>query len=198
MRKSAIVIATMLGFLSMAGCKPNGQANAGSVMDDVSGNEVAAAGVNMPSPSMDPVANLKAANDFLEKNKTASGVKTTPSGLQYAVTASGAGDGPMPSAASIVQVNYEGKLLDGTVFDSSVQRGEPVEFPVNGVIPGWVEALQLMPQGSKWELYIPSDLAYGPAGQQSIPPASTLIFEVELLEVKAAAAEPAAAKPAKK
>ncbi len=134
---------------------------------------------------------------FLADNKAKEGVQVTASGLQYKVIT--AGNGVKPKATDSVKVHYTGKLVNGTVFDSSVQRGEPVEFPVNGVIPGWVEALQLMPQGSKWELYIPSDLAYGPAGQQGgIPPASTLIFEVELLEVKAAAAEAAPAKPAKK
>lgn len=143
----------------------------------------------------------KAAGDkFLAENKTKEGVQTTASGLQYKIIT--AGNGVKPKATDTVKVHYTGKLLDGKVFDSSVQRGEPVEFPVNGVIPGWVEALQLMPQGSKWELYIPSDLAYKEAGQGPIPPASTLIFEVELLEVKAAPApaaeEKAAAKPAKK
>jgi FKBP-type peptidyl-prolyl cis-trans isomerase FkpA/FKBP-type peptidyl-prolyl cis-trans isomerase FklB len=133
---------------------------------------------------------------FLADNKAKEGVQTTASGLQYKVIT--AGTGVKPKATDTVKVHYTGKLVNGTVFDSSVKRGEPVEFPVNGVIPGWIEALQLMPQGSKWELYIPSDLAYGPAGNQGIPPASALIFEVELLEVKAAAAEAAPAKPAKK
>ena len=132
---------------------------------------------------------------FLADNKAKEGVKTTASGLQYKVITEG--KGVTPKATDIVKVHYTGKLVNGTVFDSSTGK-EPVEFPVNGVIPGWVEALQLMPQGSKWELYIPSDLAYGPAGNQGIPPASTLIFEVELLEVKAPAAEVAPAKPAKK
>ncbi len=143
----------------------------------------------------------KAAGDkFLAENKTKEGVQTTASGLQYKIIT--AGNGVKPKATDTVKVHYAGKLLDGTEFDSSIKRGEPVEFPVNGVIPGWVEALQLMPQGSKWEIYIPSNLAYGDAGQgPTIPPASTLIFTVELLEVKAAP-EPApaapAAKPAKK
>jgi FKBP-type peptidyl-prolyl cis-trans isomerase FkpA len=145
--------------------------------------------------------NKAAGEKFLTENKAKEGVQTTASGLQYKVIT--AGNGVKPKATDTVKVHYEGKLLDGTVFDSSIKRGEPVEFPVSGVIAGWVEALQLMPQGSKWEVYIPSDLAYGPTGQgATIPPASTLIFTVELLEVKAAAAEPApaapAAKPAKK
>lgn len=142
----------------------------------------------------------KAAGDkFLAENKTKPGVQTTASGLQYKVITEGTG--VKPKATDTVKVHYTGKLLDGKVFDSSVTRGEPVEFPVSGVIAGWVEALQLMPQGSKWEVYIPSDLAYGPTGNQAIPPASTLVFEVELLEVKAAPAaadDKAAAKPAKK
>ncbi len=142
--------------------------------------------------------NKTAGEKFLAENKVKEGVQTTASGLQYKIIT--AGNGVKPKATDTVKVHYAGRLLDGTEFDSSIKRGEPVEFPVNGVIPGWIEALQLMPQGSKWEVYIPSDLAYGPAGQgPTIPPASTLIFIVELLEVKAAAAEPApAAKPAKK
>lgn len=136
---------------------------------------------------------------FLTENKTKEGVQVTASGLQYKVIT--AGNGAKPKATDTVKVHYVGKLVNGTEFDSSRKHGDnPVEFPVNGVIPGWTEALQLMPVGSKWEVYIPSDLAYGPTGQGPIPPASTLIFEVELLEVKAAPAEekPAAAKPAKK
>jgi len=144
--------------------------------------------------------NKAAGEKFLAENKTKEGVQTTASGLQYKIIT--AGNGVKPKATDTVKVHYAGKLLDGTEFDSSIKRGEPVEFPVNGVIPGWVEALQLMPQGSKWEIYIPSNLAYGDAGQgPTIPPASTLIFTVELLEVKAvpeqAPAAPAA-KPAKK
>ena len=140
--------------------------------------------------------NKAAGAKFLAENKTKEGVQTTASGLQYKIIT--AGNGVKPKATDTVKVHYAGKLLDGTEFDSSIKRGEPVEFPVNGVIPGWVEALQLMPQGSKWEVYIPSDLAYGDAGQgPTIPPASALIFTVELLEVKAAAAEPAPAAPAK-
>ena len=142
--------------------------------------------------------NKAAGEKFLAENKTKEGVKTTESGLQYKVITEGTG--VKPKATDTVKVHYTGKLLDGKVFDSSVQRGEPVEFPVSGVIAGWVEALQLMPQGSKWEVYIPAALAYGDQGNQAIPPASTLIFEVELLEVKSAAAaeEKPAAKPAKK
>lgn len=119
---------------------------------------------------------------FLEENKKKTGVTTTASGLQYSVIKMG--DGPKPSATDKVKTHYHGTLTNGTVFDSSVDRGEPVEFPVNGVIKGWTEALQLMPVGSKWKLYIPYDLAYGEraAGPQ-IPAYSALVFEVELLEI---------------
>ncbi|WP_201529050.1 MULTISPECIES: FKBP-type peptidyl-prolyl cis-trans isomerase [Psychrobacter] len=120
---------------------------------------------------------------FLAENAKKEGVKTTASGLQYKVIT--AGTGKMPKATDIVEVNYEGKLLDGTVFDSSYERGEPIEFPLNQVITGWTEGLQLMKEGGKYELYIPSDLAYGEAGNAGIEPNSTLIFTVELLKVKA-------------
>ncbi|WP_205748164.1 FKBP-type peptidyl-prolyl cis-trans isomerase [Dyadobacter luticola] len=119
---------------------------------------------------------------FLEENKKKPGVVTTESGLQYQVIKTG--DGPKPAATDKVKTHYHGTLINGTVFDSSVDRGEPVEFPVNGVIKGWTEALQLMPVGSKWKLFIPYQLAYGEraAGPQ-IPAYSALVFEVELLEI---------------
>lgn len=127
-------------------------------------------------------ANLEAGNKFLEENKQREGVQTTESGLQYEVLVEG--DGPKPSATDRVRVHYHGTLIDGTVFDSSVDRGEPAVFNVNRVIPGWTEALQLMPVGSKWKIYIPADLAYGERGAGGdIGPNSTLIFEVELLEI---------------
>ena len=107
---------------------------------------------------------------------------TTESGLQYEVVT--LGDGPMPTEASTVSVFYEGTLLDGTVFDSSYDTGEPVSFPLNGVIPGWTEGLQLMPVGSTYKFYIPSNLAYGSRDSGPIAANSTLIFKVELLEVK--------------
>jgi FKBP-type peptidyl-prolyl cis-trans isomerase FklB len=119
---------------------------------------------------------------FLTENKSKPGVVTTASGLQYIVLKDGAG--PKPTATDKVKCNYEGKLIDGTIFDSSIKQGHPIEFAVNGVIKGWTEALQLMNAGSKWRLFIPSDLAYG--DQQmgpDIKPGSTLIFEVELLEI---------------
>lgn len=120
---------------------------------------------------------------FLEENKLRKEVKTTESGLQYEVLKQG--KGPKPTATSTVKVHYEGTLIDGTVFDSSYQRGEPIEFPLNGVIKGWTEGLQLMPVGSKYKLYIPYQLGYGERGAgQDIPPFAALIFTVELLEIK--------------
>ena len=119
---------------------------------------------------------------FLEENKKGPGVVVLPSGLQYEIIKEGIGK--KPKATDQVRCHYEGTLIDGTLFDSSIQRGEPAVFGVNQVIPGWVEALQLMPEGSKWKLYIPSELGYGARGAgEMIPPHSTLIFEVELLEV---------------
>lgn len=121
--------------------------------------------------------------DFLEANATAEGVTVTTSGLQYKVLKEGTG--ATPSAEDRVKVHYEGRLISGKVFDSSIERGEPAAFPVNGVIAGWTEALQLMKEGDKWQLYIPSDLAYGARGAGAdIGPNETLIFDVELLEVE--------------
>ncbi len=119
---------------------------------------------------------------FLSKNKEKTGVTVTPSGLQYEVIKMGTG--PKPTAESTVKVHYTGTLIDGTEFDSSIKRDAPAQFPVSGVIPGWTEALQLMPVGSKFKLYLPESLAYGPsAAGEIIKPYSTLIFEVELLEI---------------
>lgn len=121
---------------------------------------------------------------FLQKNKTQKGVITTPSGLQYMVLR--AGNGPRPTPSSTVRVNYAGKLLDGTEFDSSYKRGQPAEFPLTGVIAGWTEGIPLMSVGSKYRFWIPSELAYGPSGQPQggIGPDSTLTFDVELLGVQ--------------
>ena len=119
---------------------------------------------------------------FLAENAKKEGVQVTDTGLQYKVLE--AGTGKSPKATDIVEVNYEGKLIDGTVFDSSYERGEPIEFPLNQVIAGWTEGLQLMKEGGKYEFYIPADIAYGEAGNAGIEPNSTLIFTVELLKVK--------------
>ena len=119
---------------------------------------------------------------FLAENKLKNGVKVTESGLQYEVVKMG--KGKKPTAESTVKVHYEGKLIDGTVFDSSIERGEPIEFPLNGVIKGWTEGLQLMPVGSKFRFYIPQELGYGAQSAGTIPPYSTLIFDVELLDIK--------------
>ena len=126
--------------------------------------------------------NKKDGEAFLAENKKKPGVKTLPSGLQYKVITDG--KGPIPKASDTVTTNYKGTLIDGTEFDSSYKRGEPATFPVSGVIKGWTEALQLMKVGSKWELYVPADLAYGPRGAgQVIGPNSTLVFEVELVSI---------------
>src|SRR5216117_999646 len=122
---------------------------------------------------------------FLEDNKKKPGVKTTASGLEYKVEKEGTGAQPKPT--DMVTVNYRGTLMDGTEFDSSYKRGQTASFPVNGVIKGWTEALQLMPVGSKWQLFIPSDLAYGDRGadpRSGIGPGATLIFDVELLSIQ--------------
>ncbi|WP_127130168.1 FKBP-type peptidyl-prolyl cis-trans isomerase [Pseudoflavitalea rhizosphaerae] len=126
--------------------------------------------------------NKKASDAFLAENKKRPGVKTTASGLQYEIIDEGTG--PIATTADEVRVHYAGTLIDGKEFDSSIKRGQPITFPVTGVIRGWTEALLLMPQGSKWKLYIPSELAYGDSGAgPDIKPGSALIFEVTLLEV---------------
>ena len=127
-------------------------------------------------------ANLKAGEDFLEANKQKPGVTALPSGLQYEVIT--LGNGPKPSASSNVTCHYHGTLIDGTVFDSSVRRGQPATFPLNAVIKGWTEGLQLMPTGSKWRFFIPPHLGYGDRQVSAqIGANSTLIFEVELLSI---------------
>ncbi|OUR96945.1 hypothetical protein A9Q84_11455 [Halobacteriovorax marinus] len=127
--------------------------------------------------------NLTIGTDFLAKNASEEGITTLESGLQYRVLTEG--NGKKPAASDTVETHYEGKLINGDVFDSSYQRGETVSFPVNGVIPGWTEALQLMGEGAKWQLFIPAALAYGEAGSPPvIGPNSTLIFDVELIAVK--------------
>jgi FKBP-type peptidyl-prolyl cis-trans isomerase FklB len=129
----------------------------------------------------DAAVNKKAGEAFLAANKTKEGVVTLPSGLQYKILK--AGTGPKPTTSDSVVCNYKGTLIDGKEFDSSYKRGEPATFPVTGVIKGWTEALQLMPVGSKWQLFVPSDLAYGDPGRPGIDPGATLIFEVELVSI---------------
>jgi FKBP-type peptidyl-prolyl cis-trans isomerase FklB len=129
--------------------------------------------------------NQAEAEVFFAENGKVDGVKSTESGLQYQVLVEG--KGAMPTAEDTVEVHYHGTLLDGTVFDSSYQRGETVSFPVGGVIPGWTEALQMMPVGSKWKLFIPPTLAYGAGGAgQMIGPNSALVFDVELINIVSA------------
>ena len=139
---------------------------------------------DMQQKQVETATKTQSSNDsFLTENAKKAGVKTTTSGLQYVVTQEG--KGKAPQADSIVKVHYTGKLVDGTVFDSSVERGEPIEFPLNQVIPGWTEGLQLMKEGGKATLYIPSQLGYGEQGVPgTIPANSTLIFDVELIQVK--------------
>ena len=125
--------------------------------------------------------NIAAGEAFLAENKLKAGVKETESGLQYRVISEG--EGEHPGAEDVVEVHYTGRLIDGTVFDSSVERGESIKFPLNGVIPGWTEGVQLMKPGAKYEFVIPSNLAYGERSTGPIPGGSTLIFEVELISI---------------
>jgi FKBP-type peptidyl-prolyl cis-trans isomerase FklB len=125
--------------------------------------------------------NLTEGKAFMEENKKKEGVKTLPSGLQYKVLTDGSGK--MAKATDTVTANYRGTFIDGTEFDSSYKRGSPVTFQIDGIIPGWTEALQLMKEGSKWQLFIPPELGYGEQGAGPIPPNSTLLFEVELISV---------------
>lgn len=125
--------------------------------------------------------NLEAGKTFLAENANRDGVETTESGLQYEVLEKG--EGEKPAETDTVKVHYTGELLSGEVFDSSRERGEPVTFALNQVIPGWTEGLQLMSEGARYKLYIPSDLAYGPGGNRAIGPNETLVFDVELLDV---------------
>jgi len=151
------------------------------LLSDADANEVMMRYINQAQLTKSaPV--IKAGEDFLASNKTKPGVKTTASGLQYEVVTQGTG--PKPTATDTVVCHYRGTLIDGTEFDNSYKRGEPITFPVGGVIRGWTEALQLMPVGSKYKLYIPQQLAYGTNEMGAIPAGSVLLFDVELLEVK--------------
>jgi FKBP-type peptidyl-prolyl cis-trans isomerase FklB len=131
--------------------------------------------------------NLEKGNKFLEENAKKEGVQTLVDGIQYKVITKG--EGAQPKATDMVKVHYKGTLIDGTEFDSSYKRGEPAEFPLNGVIQGWTKALQAMPVGSKWIIYLPAKEAYGQRGGGPIGPNETLIFEVELLEITTPAAD---------
>lgn len=149
-------------------------------IDITSQKSVTTLPTNKPTQTMSA---LEKGQAFLAENKNKPGIITTPSGLQYEIIK--AGTGPHPTKDQIVKVNYEGTLIDGTIFDSSYKRGEPIEFGVTQVIPGWVEALQLMQVGAKWKLFIPSELAYGSSGAGgAIGPNETLIFTVELLAIQ--------------
>ena len=169
--KSVLMVSAVA--VALVGCSGSDQ-NAGSTNGTAAAPSAPAAGGTMDAKS--------AGEAFLADNAKKPGVVTTSSGLQYTVIKSGTGDSP--KASDSVTVHYHGTLIDGTVFDSSVLRGVPATFPVNGVIPGWVEALQLMKVGDKWKLYIPANLAYGAQSPSpQIPPNSVLIFEVELLSI---------------
>jgi len=141
----------------------------------------------MAKAKVDSAKNAADGAAFIAEKAKEEGVQKTESGLHYKIIT--AGDGAIPTATDQVVAHYKGTLIDGTEFDSSYKRGQPATFGVSNLIPGWVEALQLMPAGSKWELYIPSDLGYGDRGTPSIPPGSTLVFELELIEIKDQQAE---------
>jgi FKBP-type peptidyl-prolyl cis-trans isomerase len=156
-------------------------ANKKTLLSDADANEVMMRYMTQAQEAKS-APNIKAGETFLANNKTKAGVKTTASGLQYEVITQGSG--PMPAATDSVVCHYRGTLLDGTEIDNSYKRGEPVTFAVGGVITGWTEALQLMPVGSKYKLYIPQQLAYGTMDRGNIPGGSLLVFDVELLEIK--------------
>jgi len=171
----------------MQGVKDAIQNKAPLLSDEQVGEVLAKFQRDMQQQQMEQVQKVSSENqkigaDFLAKNKNKEGVVTLESGLQYKVLTEG--KGPQPGAEDVVKVHYTGSLINGEVFDSSVERGEPVTFPLNGVIAGWTEALQLMPTGSKWQLYIPSELAYGTNGNRSIGPNETLLFDVELIGIE--------------
>lgn len=184
-----VLVAGIIGYL-MVQSDPEDKTSEVSLSTDMDTPNASEANTETPkiiktntSQTMQPQTALERGQAFLAENSKQSGVVTLPSGLQYKIIT--AGTGPKPTASQTVKVHYEGTLIDGTIFDSSYKRGEPIEFPVTGVISGWVEALQLMPVGSTWMLYIPSDLAYGPRGAGgAIGPNETLIFKVELLSVR--------------
>ena len=175
----------------LGGCSQPEEAAETPESAEAAGNEVNEA-LDVPTEEVaradglaeDMAGQLDPGRAYLLFNARKPDVTVTPSGLQFEVLKSGEGQSPGPT--SLVVTHYEGSFIDGRVFDSSLKRGQPAEFPVNGVIPGWTEALQMMQEGDKWRLVIPSELAYGKrgAGGGRIPPDSVLVFEVELIEVK--------------
>ena len=182
--------------ICLAGCAPDGAGTdapesepAQSTPPSGTADQAVAESTEIVEPASDevvrpeePATPMDAGIAFLAENAAREGVVTTASGLQYEVLASG--DGATPGPADTVTTHYHGTFVDGRIFDSSVQRGTPASFPVNGVIKGWTEALQMMKVGDKWKIVCPPDLAYGERGRPGIPPSSTLIFEVELLGVQ--------------
>jgi FKBP-type peptidyl-prolyl cis-trans isomerase len=174
MKKTLIFCAVAAMLTGMASCSNKEKTSA--TAEGEQADSIAAPAVSTAE------ANKQAGEAFLAKNKKRAEVNTTESGLQYEII--NEGQGVSPTASDMVTVHYTGTLIDGTVFDSSVERGEPATFGVNQVIPGWVEALQMMKKGAKWRLYIPSNLAYGEQGAGDvIGPNATLIFDVELLDI---------------
>jgi FKBP-type peptidyl-prolyl cis-trans isomerase FklB len=161
------------------------EGNASQVSDEKLHEAFAVVSQKMQEQEQARAKELAAAGEaFLAENAKKEGVHVTESGLQYEILTEG--NGEKPTAQSTVRTHYHGTFIDGRVFDSSYERGQPAEFPVSGVIPGWTEALQLMPVGSKWRLYVPYHLAYGERGSQgAIPPYATLVFDVELLDIVA-------------
>jgi len=174
MKKILAMATAALFMMSMASCGGNNTDSGDTTANDSTTE-------NAPSVSTDIKSNKEIGREFMEQNAKNDSVVQTKSGLQYMVLTEGTGAKPGPTDE--VTVHYTGKLLDGTIFDSSVDRGEPATFPLNQVIPGWTEGLQLMSEGSKYRLFIPSELAYGSKGTQNILPNSTLIFDVELIKV---------------
>ena len=170
----SLVAASVLALV--AGCSPAPSAD---------GADAATEPASEPKRRVTPEMALERGREFLAENGERPGVVTTASGLQYEVLASGAGTGAQPGPTDLVTTHYHGTFIDGKVFDSSVDRGEPMEFRVDGVIPGWTEALQLMRPGDKWKLFVPSELAYGDRGNIGIGANRVLIFEVELIAARA-------------
>jgi len=191
MQKVSYIIGTQIaGNLRKANIEVNVDSLAQGIKDALEGNKLKLSQAEMKTvygawqqkmKQKQASENLAKGKAFLEANKTKEGVKVTDSGLQYKVIEKGTGENPTTSDK--VRVHYRGRLVNGQEFDSSYKRGKPAEFPVTGVIKGWTEALQLMKEGAKWELYIPPELAYGTRARPGLPGNSTLIFEVELLEV---------------